>query len=200
VEILELNDTLLKGLEQSEMRTDPHRALQYYLAYEKQRSSTYMHYARQSEDAQVSAGPPAASTADASQAEPSPEQSEGYAGVALDVIAALESGEPAYTALNVPNQGAIDGMHADDVVEVSCEVAGGAIRPLRVGAIPEAVAGLIGSVKLYERLAVKAILQRSRSLAVQALMAHPLVLSYSRAAHLVEAYLKAHAQFTGDWE
>jgi 6-phospho-beta-glucosidase len=56
------------------------------------------------------------------------------------------------------------------------------------------------SVKLYERLAVQAITQRSKSLAVQALMAHPLVLSYSRAAPLVEEYLKAHAHLIGDWE
>ena len=203
-EILELNEALLKGLEQPEFRTDPHRALKFYLAYEERRSSTYMHYARQADSS--SAIQTGASRTDSSQAEPTlgeptPEQSEGYAGVALDVITALESGEPTYTALNVPNQGAIDGMQADDVVEVSCEVADGAIRPLRIGAIPEvAVAGLMGSVKLYERLAVQAILQRSRPLAVQALMAHPLVLSYSRAARLVEAYLKAHAQFTGDWE
>lgn len=207
-EILELNVALLEGLEQPEMRLDPHLALQYYLAYEERRSSTYMYYARvarQSEDSPGSASPPGASGAGASQAEPapvepSPEQSEGYAGVALDVMEALESGKPSYTALNIPNQGAIDGMGADDVVEVSCEVADGAIRPLPIGAVPEAAAGLMGSVKLYERLAVQAILQRSRSLAVQALMAHPLVLSYSRAASLVEAYLKIHAQFTGDWE
>ena len=202
-EILELNEALLKGLEQPEMRLDPHRALQFYLAYEERRSQTYMHYARQADSS--SANQLAASTADASQAEPtmgepSPEQSEGYAGVALDVIAALESGEPAYTALNVPNQGAIDGMGVDDVVEVSCAVAGGAIRPLSIGAIPEAAASLMGSVKLYERLAVQAILRHSRPLAVQALMAHPLVLSYPRASRLVEAYLKVHAQFTGGWE
>jgi 6-phospho-beta-glucosidase len=202
-EILELNEALLKGLEQPEMRLDPHRALQFYLAYEERRGSTYMHYARrarQPEDAPGSASPPGASGADASPVEPSPEQSEGYAGVALDVIAALESGEAACTALNVPNRGAIDGMRADDVVEVSCEVTDGAIRPLPIGAVPETVAGLIESVKHYERLAVQAILQRSRPLAVQALMAHPLVLSYSSAARLVEAYLKVHAQFTGDWE
>ena len=196
-QILELNQALLEGLEQPEMRLDPHRALQFYLAYEERRSSTYMEYARQDATNPDSAVLPAASGPEAS--EPSPEQSEGYAGVALDVIAALESGEPAHTALNVPNQAAIEGLEAGDVVEVSCEVADGVIRPVRIGAIPEATAALIGSVKRYERLAVQAILQRSRSLAVQALMSHPLVLSYSRAASLVEAYLKVHAQFTGDW-
>ncbi len=48
---------------------------------------------------------------------------------------------------------------------------------------------MIASVKEYERLAVAAILQQDKSLAVQALMAHPLVGSYSLAKKLVEAYL-----------
>jgi alpha-galactosidase/6-phospho-beta-glucosidase family protein len=38
------------------------------------------------------------------------------------------------------------------------------------------------------------------SRAVQALMAHPLVLSYSRAASLVAAYIQAHAAFIGEWK
>ena len=53
------------------------------------------------------------------------------------------------------------------------------------------------SVKEYERLAVAAILQRDKSLAIRALMAHPLVGSYSLAKTLVEAYLD-DKQFA-DW-
>jgi len=49
------------------------------------------------------------------------------------------------------------------------------------------------TVKNYERLTVQAIRQHSRKLAIQALMAHPLVLSHSRAKALVEEYLNAHA-------
>ena len=44
-------------------------------------------------------------------------------------------------------------------------------------------------MKEYERLAVAAILQQDKSLAVRALMAHPLIGSYSLAKTLVEAYL-----------
>jgi 6-phospho-beta-glucosidase len=58
---------------------------------------------------------------------------------------------------------------------------------------------VIRSVKLYERLAVKAILDRSRQKAVMALMSHPLVLSYSLAQALVDDYLVAHAAFIGEW-
>ena len=44
-------------------------------------------------------------------------------------------------------------------------------------------------MKEYDRLAVAAILQQDKSLAVRALMAHPLIGSYSLAKTLVEAYL-----------
>jgi 6-phospho-beta-glucosidase len=55
-------------------------------------------------------------------------------------------------------------------------------------------------VKLYERLTVEAIATRSRATAVAALMAHPLVLSYSRAKPLVDEYLAAHAGYVGEWD
>jgi 6-phospho-beta-glucosidase len=56
------------------------------------------------------------------------------------------------------------------------------------------------AVKNYERLTVQAIRERSRGLAVQALMAHPLVLSYSQAKPLVEEYLSAHRGYVGKWK
>ena len=71
-------------------------------------------------------------------------------------------------------------------MEVSCVVDKNGIRPLKIGPMPEPQAQLVQNVKRYERLAVRAISERSRDLAVEALMAHPLVLSYSRAVPLVE--------------
>jgi 6-phospho-beta-glucosidase len=55
-------------------------------------------------------------------------------------------------------------------------------------------------VKQYERLAVDAILTKSRSKATMALMAHPLVLSYSLARTLVDEYLDAHSIYVGEWK
>jgi 6-phospho-beta-glucosidase len=55
------------------------------------------------------------------------------------------------------------------------------------------------TVKYYERLTVEAIRKRSRKDAVMALMAHPLVVSYSLAKTLVDEYLEAHADFIGEW-
>jgi 6-phospho-beta-glucosidase len=126
-------------------------------------------------------------------------EGEGYAGVALDLIEAMETDETLYTAVNVPNAGAIAGMRESDVVEVSCIVDRDGVRPLAIGQVPEAQEILMRSVKRYERLTVEAALNGSRRTAILALMAHPLVLSYSLAEKLVDDYLAAHAPHLGDW-
>ncbi len=124
---------------------------------------------------------------------------EGYAGVALDLMEALATDTPIHTAVNVPNGAAITGMAPDDVVELSCVVDASGVRPVTIGAIPEPQLLLMKSVKLYERLTAEAIARRSRNLATAALMAHPLVLSYSRARGLVDEYLATNREFAGDW-
>ncbi len=194
-EVLMLNRDLLAQLRQLDPARDLDAALAVYYRYERRRSSTYMHYAQQDAptpeeaDAQFSA----------TFLEADPHEGEGYAGVALDIMTALMTGEPHYTALNVPNNGAIAGMAADDVVEVSCVMDGDGVRPLPIGAIPDGPALLMQMIKRYERLTVRAVAEHSRALAVDALMAHPLVLSYSRARVLVDAYLAAHAPYVGEW-
>ncbi len=193
-EVSALNQKLLKELSQINPEQNPEAALRVYAAYEKRRSSTYMHYAQPSSpDMQE------ADEQEERELELDLEEGEGYAGVALQIIGAFESGNAAYTALNVPNEGAIDCMRPDDVVEVSCVIENGAIRPLPTGAVPEHQELLMRSVKRYERLAVESILERSRQKAVMALMAHPLVSSYSLAQALVSAYITAHAGYIEDW-
>ena len=198
-EILELNTRLIEQLEETGVERAPERALRAFFGYEQRRGATYMHYARGGTGAAEADHPPIfdASNEDAGifDAEIPPEAGEGYAGVALGLIEALQTGRPLYTALNVPNQGAIPGMLDEDVVEVSCRVDGSGVHPLPVGAVPAPQLGLMQAVKLYERLTLQAIRDHSRQLAVQALMAHPLVLSYSRASSLVAEYLAAHAAY-----
>jgi 6-phospho-beta-glucosidase len=193
-EVQDLNAALLDRLEAIDIEREPQRALHTYLAYEKRRSMTYMHYARAD-----GVDMDAADRVDFSQLSASPAEGEGYAGVALEVIAALGSGGELYTALNLPNQGAIPGFAAGDVVEVSARVVAGEITPLPQAPPPLHAAGLMHHVKAYERLAVEAILQRSIRLAQRALMLHPLVQSYDRAGRLLAEYLEAHAPFIGEW-
>jgi 6-phospho-beta-glucosidase len=190
-EIVELNAKLLDQLRAIGVERDPAAGLRAFYTYQNRRHATYMHYAQP--DA------PTMAEADRTVDYVHTPDGEGYAGVALGIIEALETGEPLYTALNVPNEGAIDGMRPGDVVEVSCVVDRDGVRPLPIGAIPEAQELLMRAVKRYERLTVEAIAKRSRAIAVEALMAHPLVLSYSRAKPLVDEYLAAHRKWVGVW-
>jgi 6-phospho-beta-glucosidase len=180
-EIKAMNARLLPRLEAA---NDAGAALDLYFDYERERSGSYMRGASQN-------------GADANGH--SVDDGEGYAGVALDVIEALSGGKRVRTGLNVPNAGAIEDMRDEDVVEVSCHVDACGIQPVHFGPMPERQSYLVKSVKNYERLTVEAIRRRDRLLAIDALVAHPLVLSYSRARPLVDGYLEAHAAYTGEW-
>jgi len=178
---------------------DPESALRAYRLAMARREATYMHYAFADAPTMEAADEMQAAAASLAASEP-PEHGEGYAGVALDLIEAFCSGSATHTAVNVPNRGAISGMAPDDVVEVSCSIDRSGVAPVSMGAIPEPQLQLMKSVKLYERLTVDAIAHRSRKQATAALMAHPLVVSYSRARALVDEYLEANREFAGHWE
>jgi 6-phospho-beta-glucosidase len=192
-EIVELNQRLVEQLEEIGVERNPERALRTFFGYEKRRGSTYMHYAYGGMSIEE------ANRQQIFDADIPAEAGEGYAGVALSLIEAMQENIPLYTALNISNKGAISGMADDDVVEVSCRVDGEGVHPVPIGEVPEAQLRLMQTVKLYERLTVQAIREHSRQLAVQALMVHPLVLSYSRAKPLVDEYLAAHRDYVGEW-
>lgn len=183
-EILEWNQSLLDQLRAIDLESDPEAGHRAYNTYMRRRIGTYMEHGE--------SGGETAGITDV-------EADEGYAGVALSIIEGLETGKPIYTALNVPNEGAIAGMRSDDIVEVSCVVNGDGVHSQPAGTIPEPQELLMRTVKLYERLAIEAILSRSREMAARALMVHPLVLSYSLGMELVDEYLAAHAQYVGQW-
>ncbi len=193
-EVSLLNAQLFEKLAAIDIIENPEQALLAYYGAQHRRFATYMHYA--------DPNAPSVEKANATNFTPASladEDGEGYAGVALDLMEALETGKPIYTAVNIPNQGAITGMNPTDVVEISCRVDRDGIHPLPIGVIPEAQLLLMKTIKLYERMTVDAIFKHSRALATSALMLHPLVLSYSRAKSLVTEYLEAHRGYVGEW-
>ncbi|HEX9300672.1 MAG TPA: hypothetical protein VF968_11160 [Actinomycetota bacterium] len=122
-------------------------------------------------------------------------EGEGYAGVATAVMAASTQRRAVPLILNVPNRGAIDGLRDDDVVEVTCMMDEHGAHPLAQGRIPEAARALLGQVKLYERLTVRAAVEGSYDTALEALLAHPLVGSYPLARSILDDYLAAHTAY-----
>ena len=123
----------------------------------------------------------------------------GYAGVALSFIRIARGGQADSMILCVPNNGAIEGLRENDVVEITCDIKDGEAIPHRFGKVDEQNLELIRRVKIYERLSSEAIRTKSRIKAIEALTLHPLVASYSLATQLVDAYLEHNKAYTGDW-
>jgi 6-phospho-beta-glucosidase len=181
-EVMRLTNELLSRLKAA---TNLKAQIGIYHESINRRSATYMAHAKH-DDASLSE-----STSDADD--------EGYAGVALGCIEAVATNTKLYTGVNVPNNGAIDGLRDDDVVEVGCWIDGQGIHPGSIGSVPEHQYVLIRDVKLYERLAVQAILKWSRKLAVEALTVHPLIGSYPLGRTLVDEFIAAHRPLVGEW-
>ena len=124
----------------------------------------------------------------------------GYAGVALKFIETAQSGTKGTMIMCIPNDGSIDGLRNDDVVEITCDVDINGCTPHRIGKVDEQNLELIRRVKNYERLSSKAIRERSRSAAIQALTLHPLVNSYSIAVKLVDEFIEHNKNYCGGWK
>jgi 6-phospho-beta-glucosidase len=120
---------------------------------------------------------------------------EGYSGVALGVIESLGNPTGGLSILNISNQGAIQGMRDEDVVEVTCYLGHGVIRPLAIGAVPDHALGLMKRVKEYERLTIQAAVGGSYDLALKALTLHPLVPSLSIACSILNDYRQQHGAY-----
>ncbi|MHB0876938.1 MAG: 6-phospho-beta-glucosidase [Anaerolineae bacterium] len=116
----------------------------------------------------------------------------GYADVAFAAMQAIRDNKPDRQVVQVLNQGALDDIPADASVEIACIIDGTGPHPLRLGAIPLPIRGLIQVVKAYESLTVQAAVEGSKRVAMQALMAHPLVPSWDVAKALLPDLLEAN--------
>jgi len=128
------------------------------------------------------------------QAEAHPEQ-EGYEGVALGMMTSIVLGQNRVMIANVPNRDSIPDLGEHDVVEVPCTLTASGPVPLTAGRLPAHGAGLVQTIKAYERLTVEAAVEGSRSKALAALTIHPLVGSYPLAEAVLDDYLAAHSAY-----
>jgi len=187
-QIMPFNVELYETLDQlSQEGASNERMDAAYLTYLARRDETYMSIETGHKHTQLPSPEKNLSRIEAS--------AEGYSGVALGVIESLHNPAGGLSILNVSNQGAIQGMRADDVVEITCRLGNGVIHPLVVGAIPDHALGLMKQVKEYERLTIQAAVEGSYDLALKALTLHPLVPSLSIARLILDDYCQQHGEY-----
>jgi|YNPNPStandDraft_1061719.scaffolds.fasta_scaffold14627_3 6-phospho-beta-glucosidase len=119
----------------------------------------------------------------------------GYSDVATAAMLALYHNRGDRQYINTLNRGAIASLPEAAVVEVACVVDQTGARPIVYGDLPPAARGLASAVKAYEQLTVRAAATGDYRLALQALLAHPLVASYAIAAPLLDELLAANRAY-----
>ncbi|HEY8914239.1 6-phospho-beta-glucosidase [Lacisediminihabitans sp.] len=114
---------------------------------------------------------------------------QGYAGVALGVMAAITRNERATMILNVRNGTTIQGLPADAVIEVPTTVDANGVHPQTTAQPELAQIGLMQQVKAVERHTIAAAITGSRDEALKAFALHPLVDSVTVARSLLTGYI-----------
>lgn len=89
------------------------------------------------------------------------------------IINAMTTGEPSTIWGNVPNNGLIDNLPADCVVEVACKVDQTGLNPQPFGALPPQLASLMTTNINPQRMMVDAALNHSRASVYQAALLDP---------------------------
>src|SRR5215468_10803607 len=98
-----------------------------------------------------------------------------YSEAALGLITSLTTGDGAVHEVDVRNNGTVEGLADDDVVEVPARVDRDGAEPLPQEPLAPELLGLVQHVAAYERLTVRAALTRDPVDARKALLAHPLI-------------------------
>jgi 6-phospho-beta-glucosidase len=118
-----------------------------------------------------------------------------YSEAATELMASLFADTGDVQVVDVRNDGAIPGLPANAVVEVSSTVDALGAHPLRFDPLPPEMLGLVQHVKAYEMLTVEAAVSGSRSAALKALMANPLVADFAVAEPLLADILTTNKAY-----
>lgn len=127
-------------------------------------------------------------------AQPSREARVGLSVVSI-MTNVLNRGGARYPSLILPNEGYIENVSRDAVVEVPGLVEGGRVCALPVGALPGPIASMVQNEVEIQKLAVDAAVTGSRDLALQALLIDPVVNSARKAEAVLDDILSSHAEY-----
>jgi 6-phospho-beta-glucosidase len=116
-----------------------------------------------------------------------------YSEAAIGLVGALaaDSGEP--HVVDVRNNGTVEGLAHDDVIEVLAEVGASGAKPLPQAPVAPELLGLMQHATAYEQLAAQAAVSGDPAIARKALLAHPLIGQHPLSEELVDRLLEAGA-------
>ncbi|SEF78173.1 6-phospho-beta-glucosidase [Bryocella elongata] len=175
-QIAQMNESLMSRLMRLLANHEDGAALQAYIDYLNLRSGSYMKLEGEGRSA---------FDGETLDADPFRAAS-GYHRIALDVMRALSSSEEHRVIVNVRNGSTLPEIAADDVIETTCAIGNGQIRPLTIDPTPEAVRGLVLAVKAYERAAIRAAITGSTRDLRAAMLLYPAIGEWEPSAEILK--------------
>lgn len=119
-----------------------------------------------------------------------------YSDVAVSLVSAIYNNKNEEHIVNVKNNGALDFMANDDVVEINCIVNKNGVTPLSLKNLDnDHIKGMMRVIKAYEKHTVKAGIHGNYNEALNALLIHPLVGDFRKAKGALDELLEAHKEF-----
>jgi alpha-galactosidase len=95
--------------------------------------------------------------------------------------------------VNLPNDGQVSNLIEGAVVESPAVIDSSGVNPIHVGELPEGLAALCNIQILVQELAVEAAVNGDRDIALQAMLADPVVQDLEAAKEAFEELMEAHA-------
>jgi alpha-galactosidase len=89
---------------------------------------------------------------------------------AANIMASIADHQRGVFIVNIPNEGAIEGLPHDALVELDATLDAEGIRPIHVGRLPGAITGVLERVIASQELTVEAAVTGSREAALQAML------------------------------
>jgi 6-phospho-beta-glucosidase len=116
-----------------------------------------------------------------------------YSEAAIGLVGALAADSGEAHVVDVRNNGTVEGLADDDVIEVLAEVGAGGAKPLPQAPVAPELLGLMQHVTAYEQLAAQAAVSGDPAVARKALLTHPLIGQHPLSEDLVDRLLDAGA-------
>jgi len=119
-----------------------------------------------------------------------------YSEAAVSLLSAIYNDKNEEHIVNVKNNGALDFMANDDVVEIGCNVNKNGATPLPLKDFNNAhIKEMMRVIKAYEKHTVQAGIYGDYNEALNALLIHPLVGDFRKAKDTLDELLEAHKEF-----
>jgi maltose-6'-phosphate glucosidase len=122
-------------------------------------------------------------------------ESDAHAEFMIEVAKSIAFNQCDRYIIIVENDGAINNMPDDAMVEVVAELGINGPRPMRVGNIPTFYKGLLENQLAYEKLTIDAYFEESYEKALQALTLNRLVNDAKKARKVLDALIEANKEY-----